>query len=161
MLTMLLGGLWHGPSWTFVVWGALHGTYLGIERFMIGRRAATGALSQPSPIRRALGDLGAMLLTFHLVLLAWVPFRAEGLGQALTILTSMMWPSNQEISPLLEPYTPFVLLSVALLVVQQVCTAFRIEILLQLHHKAVLAGLLLAAVVLIPGERNAFIYFQF
>ena len=161
MLTMLLGGLWHGPSWTFVVWGALHGTYLGIERFMIGRRAATGTLSQPSPIRRALGDLGAMLLTFHLVLLAWVLFRAEGLGQALTILTSMMWPSNQEISPLLEPYTPFVLLPVAFLVVQQVCTAFRIEILFRLHHKAMLAGLMLAAVVLIPGERNAFIYFQF
>jgi D-alanyl-lipoteichoic acid acyltransferase DltB (MBOAT superfamily) len=69
MLTMLLGGLWHGAAWKFIAWGALHGGGLAAERMIepwLGRRAAT-------PWGRAV----AVLVVFHFVCLAWIFFRAE------------------------------------------------------------------------------------
>ena len=69
MVTMLLGGLWHGASWKFVAWGALHGGGLAVERML-----------EPLIGRRPLGLVGrvvATLVVFHFVCLAWVFFRAE------------------------------------------------------------------------------------
>ena len=80
-LTMLLGGLWHGASWTFVIWGALHGGGLAVSRAMGWDERAkshTGA-------RRAL----AMFLTFQFVCLAWVFFRARTFMGAITVLTQI------------------------------------------------------------------------
>ena len=77
MLTMLLGGLWHGAAWRFVAWGGLHGGALAVERFW-------GARDRPpaGPLRRALGTV----LTFHFVCLGWVFFRAPGFDAALAVL---------------------------------------------------------------------------
>src|SRR6187200_2500038 len=69
MGTMLLGGLWHGAAWTFVVWGGLHGTYLAVERWLRSRFAGW----TPGPL--ALVGLG--LLTYVLVNITWVFFRAK------------------------------------------------------------------------------------
>lgn len=71
-LTMLLGGLWHGAGWNFVIWGGLHGLYLAIHRFVVGKRpeASPGATG-------LLRKVPAWFLTFHLVCLAWVFFRAD------------------------------------------------------------------------------------
>lgn len=80
MLTMLLGGLWHGAAWTFVVWGALHGAFLAMHKWW---NPAAGA-ETGRPWRRL--DLPATLVTFGLVHLAWVFFRADGIGQALEVL---------------------------------------------------------------------------
>lgn len=83
MLTFLLGGLWHGAGWTFVVWGLLHGVYLVVERAVYGRRGgavrATAAMSPPA--RFALGAL-----TFHLVGLTYVFFRAAAIADAGLLL---------------------------------------------------------------------------
>jgi D-alanyl-lipoteichoic acid acyltransferase DltB (MBOAT superfamily) len=73
MLTMLLGGLWHGASWTFVVWGGLHGCYLALERAL-----GVGPEAHPGPAARFL----RRVLTFHLVCLAWIFFRAPSFGRA-------------------------------------------------------------------------------
>jgi D-alanyl-lipoteichoic acid acyltransferase DltB (MBOAT superfamily) len=78
MLTMLLGGLWHGAAWTFVIWGGLHGLYLGLERLT---RYDQRIESKPRLLKLLAG-----LLTFHLVCLSWVFFRAGSLEQALAIL---------------------------------------------------------------------------
>jgi hypothetical protein len=67
-LTMLLGGLWHGAGWTFVIWGALHGIYLCINHAWFGFRKKMGWKPMPKPL--------AILLTFVAVLISWVPFRA-------------------------------------------------------------------------------------
>ncbi|MEE9297748.1 MAG: MBOAT family protein [Acidimicrobiia bacterium] len=75
-LTMLIGGLWHGASWTFVAWGALHGIYLAIHR----ARGAYEARGQPLSPR--VGDLWKIVLTFHLVGFAWIFFRAESFSGA-------------------------------------------------------------------------------
>ena len=82
-LTMLLGGLWHGAAWTFVVWGALHGGYLVGERVVKARwqeaRGPDAAPLWPAPVTRAL----QWFLTFHLVCLAWIFFRADSVGHRL------------------------------------------------------------------------------
>jgi D-alanyl-lipoteichoic acid acyltransferase DltB (MBOAT superfamily) len=75
-VTMLLGGLWHGANWTFVVWGGLHGTYLALHK----------ALFDPTRKRGVVWRLGGALVTFHLVCLAWVFFRAESFGDAWAYL---------------------------------------------------------------------------
>jgi alginate O-acetyltransferase complex protein AlgI len=78
MLTMLLGGLWHGAAWTFVIWGGLHGAALGLHRLLAGTiRRWTKAM----PLFGALGTL----LTFYWVCLAWIFFRAMSLPQALLV----------------------------------------------------------------------------
>ncbi|MEZ4316254.1 MAG: MBOAT family O-acyltransferase [Myxococcota bacterium] len=80
-IVMLLGGLWHGASWNFVIWGGLHGLYLMVNhawRHVGGRR-------EPS----TLGTLGWGGLTFLSVCVAWVFFRAETLGGALRMLQSL------------------------------------------------------------------------
>jgi hypothetical protein len=80
MITMLLGGLWHGAGWTFVIWGGLHGFYLVINH---GWRAINTRyhLEISHPI--------AWALTMFSVVVAWVFFRAPGLSTAVTILGVM------------------------------------------------------------------------
>lgn len=74
MLTMLLGGLWHGAGWTYVVFGALHGAYLSIDRLM-GVREPRG---KPEPPRAR--DIPAIVGTFHLVSAGWILFRADSIS---------------------------------------------------------------------------------
>jgi len=81
LLTMLLGGLWHGAAWTFVVWGALHGVALAINRFCVERWARPHT-APISPFRRAV----QVLLTFHFVCLGWVFFRANSFDSAWLVL---------------------------------------------------------------------------
>jgi len=75
MLTMLLGGLWHGANWTFVAWGGLHGAGLALTRFVRGDRNPTEAAS---PFARVLG----VVLTFHFVTAAWILFRSDSFASA-------------------------------------------------------------------------------
>jgi len=77
MLTMLLGGLWHGAAWTFVVWGGIHGGFLVAER-----RLRRGRPRVETGVNRAL----ARLLTFHVVCLAWIFFRADSVATAFSLL---------------------------------------------------------------------------
>jgi D-alanyl-lipoteichoic acid acyltransferase DltB (MBOAT superfamily) len=83
MLVMLIGGLWHGAKWTFVVWGGLHGLYLVINHLWRGRRG--GQASEPSRAGRGL----AWALTMLAVVVAWVFFRAKTVASALLVLAGM------------------------------------------------------------------------
>jgi alginate O-acetyltransferase complex protein AlgI len=87
MLTMLLGGLWHGAAWTFVVWGGIHGLGLSIER-------ATGW----RPTSAAAKWFGR-LLTFHVVCFGWIFFRADSFGRAGEVLARLFTAWGQP-SPL-------------------------------------------------------------
>jgi alginate O-acetyltransferase complex protein AlgI len=78
MLVMLLGGLWHGANWTFVVWGAWHGLFLAVERFL-GARKLWAPL--PAPV--------AVAKTMLIVIVGWVFFRATDVGAAWTTLQGM------------------------------------------------------------------------
>jgi D-alanyl-lipoteichoic acid acyltransferase DltB (MBOAT superfamily) len=80
IVTMLLGGLWHGASYNFVVWGGLHGAALALNRAVFGpeRRAPTG-------VRRVV----SVVLTFHFVCFAWIFFRAGTFDQARLLLSQL------------------------------------------------------------------------
>lgn len=82
LLTMLLGGIWHGAGWTFVLWGALHG--LGLACNHLWREQVASRI----PVLRRIGS-GGWLPTFGLVVVAWVLFRAESLPGAILILQGM------------------------------------------------------------------------
>lgn len=89
MMTMLLGGLWHGAGWTFIVWGGLHGAYLVINHLWRGflKRCQW---DKPHGERPVWAAGGAIALTFLAVHVSWVFFRAESLNAARSMLTSMM-----------------------------------------------------------------------
>ncbi len=85
--TMVLGGLWHGASWNFVIWGAMHGAYLTVNHAwsaLFPRRVAASA------VQRALSASLAQVVTMTAVIFAWVPFRAETLDGALAVMSGMV-----------------------------------------------------------------------
>ena len=107
MITMLLGGLWHGAAWTFAIWGGLHGIYLVINhawRFLRERLARRATAEAPAALGIAGRALGSALTLFS-VAVAWVFFRAPSGADALRILGSMFtapahWPASAPDIPL-------------------------------------------------------------
>jgi D-alanyl-lipoteichoic acid acyltransferase DltB (MBOAT superfamily) len=87
MITMLLGGLWHGAGWTFVIWGGLHGLYLVINHGWHGLRKRLGQ-NPHSPLTAPMHAL-SVLVTFLAVVAAWVVFRADNLDTATAMLKAM------------------------------------------------------------------------
>jgi D-alanyl-lipoteichoic acid acyltransferase DltB (MBOAT superfamily) len=90
-LTMLLGGLWHGAGWTFVIWGALHGSYLVLQRVASGPyRSLMKAIRLPGPVVTGLAWLSVFILTN----VAWIFFRSESTGDAVFILRTIAAGDN-------------------------------------------------------------------
>lgn len=87
-LTMLLGGLWHGAGWNFVIWGGLHGVYLAIHKAWNGTSAAA-LCARIAPLRTILS-----LVTFLAVVFAWVFFRAPTFHVATHVLSGMFMPAQ-------------------------------------------------------------------
>lgn len=85
VVTMLVGGLWHGPTWTFVIWGLLHGTGLVAVRLWEKARKRFGLARVEAQWPRVL----AALLTFHFVCFAWIFFRAESFNAAVAVLKQL------------------------------------------------------------------------
>jgi alginate O-acetyltransferase complex protein AlgI len=159
MLTMLLGGLWHGANWTFVAWGGLHGVYLAAERWIRGR---TGVAGDPAgPWNR----LALALLTYFLVNITWVFFRAESFEGASVVLAGMFG-----LAPGAAPALPTIyMIKVAaivtgILVVQWLMRNRTLE---EVVSRApwwltgAVAAAMLFAVIIAQGSGEAFIYFQF
>ncbi|SDM99534.1 D-alanyl-lipoteichoic acid acyltransferase DltB, MBOAT superfamily [Janthinobacterium sp. OK676] len=99
MITMVLGGLWHGAGWNFIVWGALHGAYLAIHK---GWSAVARQWHLPSDTRVV--NILATILTFTAVCLAWVFFRAPDLATALTIIKGMAGGFGLALPDVLAPH---------------------------------------------------------
>jgi alginate O-acetyltransferase complex protein AlgI len=157
MATMLLGGLWHGANWTFVVWGGLHGLYLSAERAL--RKRFAGFSPGPA-LLLALG-----LLTFALVNVTWVFFRAKTFAKAWTVLRGM-FGMNQAPFPILSTFN---LVAVAVVVSGLLATHWymrartleSVVARLPVAAVALVWALLLFGIVSAQGDGNAFIYFQF
>ena len=86
---MLLGGIWHGANWTFVLWGAMHGIFIVVNQ--LWRAAAPSRLTVPAPI--------AWAMTFLCVVAAWVPFRAADLSTTAVIYRGMLGLNGFGIPP--------------------------------------------------------------
>jgi alginate O-acetyltransferase complex protein AlgI len=88
LLTMLLGGLWHGARWNFVIWGGLHGLYLALHKLWMARRTAPPA--GDSRFRFTPGTVAGLLLTFLLVDFAWIFFRSASLADAIGFIEGIL-----------------------------------------------------------------------
>jgi alginate O-acetyltransferase complex protein AlgI len=161
MLTMLLGGLWHGAAWTFVIWGGLHGLYLIGQRFFNRHERPSLPIS---PTEWNWQRVGGVLLTFHLVLLTWVFFRAPGLSAALNYLQGIFAFSGMTIGNWLD-VLPAILIPWALMLsidIPQFITGKHAVLPSwprPVRHVA--AAIMLFLIILGVGTRAPFIYFQF
>jgi alginate O-acetyltransferase complex protein AlgI len=152
MLTMLLGGLWHGAAWTFVIWGGIHGTALSVERW--GRERWVG-FRLPAWL--------AWLVTFHVVCLAWVFFRSPDLSTAFEMLGQI---GASGPSPLVT--VPVVFLTVAAIALQALPSGWWRQAEGWLVRQPVAAqgvafGALLVVADAAVGQQGVapFIYYQF
>lgn len=157
MTTMLLGGLWHGANWTFVAWGGLHGLYLGVERALRARFAGY----RPGPV--VFVALG--LLTYTLVNVTWVFFRAKTFGKAWVVLRGMAG-QNGTVKPILDSFSLMAVVTIVggMVLTHWLMRARTLEAVIA-RAPAVLVcavwALLAFAIIIAQGEGNAFIYFQF
>jgi alginate O-acetyltransferase complex protein AlgI len=153
MITMLLGGLWHGAAWNFVIWGGLHGAYLAFERL-------TGLDSKKPANMSILEKAVRWFITLHLVCLAWIFFRAQNTEQALDIITGIAtWQDGKSIS-----LTPLALLGVTLamhVINARYDVAKYFATYPNLSRWVFYVGIVLCAVALAGGRSPEFIYFQF
>ncbi len=166
LITMVLGGLWHGAAWTFIAWGAIHGGALAVERLTAGRRIRSGAEANGGPTpdsqNSRFGTIIRWFITFNIVSVAWVLFRAETFEQAADFLTGLLT------APLLGPVNwVAVLVIVGALAFQLAPTkAFaqardRLSDTNPLVQGALLGVWISLVVALGPEGVAPFIYFQF
>lgn len=158
VMTMFLGGLWHGASWTFVVWGLVHGLFLVVEHMLKGRfddgvRLGTAA-------RVALG-----LLTFALVSLLWVCFRAQTFAQAGLMYATLFYviPDGTMILPTIDIVIVVVVI-VSLLIAHWLLRDRDIRAFVDRAPAPVIVAawtLMLFGIITAQGVGDAFIYFQF
>jgi alginate O-acetyltransferase complex protein AlgI len=156
MTVMVLGGLWHGASWNFVIWGTIHGSMLAFER-MQGKDSVYRSL--PAPVR-----IG---VTFFIVCLAWVFFRADTLPQALGYLASLFGMGAVTVGSLATAeamYTPYHVLTflAAVLVVWKSPESWTFTRTLTVPRAAVCMMLLAVSIVFMWTQaENPFLYFRF
>jgi D-alanyl-lipoteichoic acid acyltransferase DltB (MBOAT superfamily) len=163
LATMLLGGLWHGANWTFVVFGAIHGVVLSAERFLFpakSKPAGTVVSRRPDGF---LSVWAQRILTFNLFCLSLVFFRAPSLGSAVQMLGGLFhfaWQSRY--------FTAFLMLSIFSL------PLFLVDLLLEARNQeypfaeapyAFRTGLAIIALIVLAyfsaSKFSTFIYFQF
>ena len=156
-ITMLLGGLWHGAAWTFVVWGGLHGAYLALHRHRRHHTARTAVDAV------GVGDAVPMIATFHLVALSWIFFRAETFAQAWAVLGGILTMRPGGVG--FDAFWLVVLLGVGSLLVdlQQRNRGSQTAVLeaTPALRGGVFGAMLVALVLFSGGDPVPFIYFQF
>ena len=154
IVTMLLGGLWHGAGWNFVLWGLYHGTLLAIHRAFTSRSQQAADLFKPVKIA----------CTFFCVSIGWVLFRAESLNDVGILLQRMLIPTggqmfgSAEVAIALAAWTAVVLghLVASYLDMRSFLRQLPVPIM-----ATGMAAVFLLAQVLMPSRGGAFIYFQF
>ncbi|MBS1811276.1 MAG: MBOAT family protein [Acidobacteria bacterium] len=184
MLTMLIGGLWHGASWRFVAWGGLHGCYLIIERlihsvfsiFSVGSsvkgpffgegllKSGVSAGYQFGYVFTAVGKFALGLLTYLLVCLTWVFFRAQSFSDALAIFRAMFAGGSGHLNLGYYAIGSVFLITIGLLLFHWLLKDSSLEeFIYRMPNwmRVVLLITLLCGIAIAPGDERAFIYFQF
>lgn len=163
ILTMLLGGLWHGASWNFVVWGGLHGVALAVHKFF------RNLMHRPKNYRSTgVRKFFAVILTFHFVCLGWIFFRNTTFEASLTMIQQVFTAFHPELAGQLFAgyWEVFALMGVGYLLHwcpdswQEACTKGMIR--LPLIFQALILILLIFLVIQVKSsDIQPFIYFQF
>lgn len=163
-LTMLLGGLWHGANWTFIIWGAFHGGILALERFANSFKNDRAA---PVP---ALKNIILLPVTFFLVIMGWVMFRSENVGQALRLYDAMFTGARTGLSEAISwqitgaATTAMILGYILIFAMPLIEWRFKFSVKetrsLTIHSGAILL-FVLAVIKLGAQSYSPFLYFQF
>jgi alginate O-acetyltransferase complex protein AlgI len=155
MTTMLLGGLWHGANWTFVIWGAIHGAGLALERLLIGGDARDS--------RRVLVVWLRRFVIFNVVCLAWIFFREPSLHGALGQLSGLAQLQWQPVYGVALVFLSVFAGMLLLLDLQLEAAGTEYLFADRGFGVRVAVGLLLCALITLLGanQANAFIYFRF
>src|SRR5687767_12588563 len=179
MITMLLGGLWHGASWTFVVWGALHGSYLCIEKLIREKFVSTPkppeqALDAPIIVRasvmplaksNSLNNFLLALFTFFLVNVTWVFFRAGDFPTAWRLLSSMFGQTTNGTAILATIDIIKVVVVVFCMVVahwfMRNTSVMEVAKKMKWWAVSVVWALMIIALIISQKSSDSFIYFQF
>ena len=161
MITMLLGGLWHGASWTFVFWGLLHGIYLIIQRKLPKLQVIPDNL-----IINFISNSVKIFTTFTLVCLAWIFFRAQSFDSAFVIIDKILAFENMSVTSIKSPLlTLKVLILISFLVIgEAIYQRYPIDkIVLKRPILRYFAFSIFFWFILLFGtfSSNQFIYFQF
>lgn len=160
MITMLLGGLWHGASWNFIVWGFLHGIYLIIYRFLFN-----GNHFIIPRISTSLNDFINIIFIYIIVLLTWIPFRSPDINTSIEFVSHIInWVGYIDKSELLI----IIYLVIALLVIDLPSYLLKNELFLLKLPKWILnpifvIGFILIFIFLLSNfnDPKPFVYFQF
>jgi D-alanyl-lipoteichoic acid acyltransferase DltB (MBOAT superfamily) len=166
MLTMLLGGLWHGAAWTYVLWGAFHGAVLCVYR-AVQEPIVSWTSRRPLPLQRVLYVV-AVVGFFHLVCISWLFFRAASASQAFELLAALFSEPSVDVAAALAELGP-IRTSLALVAMQltiQLLQYWKRDSWLVFRAPVPVRGLIYAVGFVLfvwIGEDGgaAFIYFQF
>jgi alginate O-acetyltransferase complex protein AlgI len=155
MLTMVLGGLWHGANWTFLVWGAWHGAWLAVERVLGAKGAVT---VWPRGM--------AWIITMLIVIVGWVVFRAETIGQAFDVYAGMVglngWAMSADQAWRVQNTEIVALLIGGLLSVGGAMELrFASHVPAALRVASAFALMVVASAALLAQTHSPFLYFQF
>lgn len=159
MLTMLLGGLWHGSSWNFVIWGAIHGFFLAAEKWVMSFNI--------SFIKKPVFQVLGYFYTFSIVCFAWIFFRAQTFENAQTVVNGIL--NFKRSAPYLGDINVFINMVIVLAI------GLIIDLLLRLKNihlemaaanwslirLALVTALLIVLINMFFSSSNNFIYFQF
>lgn len=164
-IVMLLGGLWHGASWNFVLWGLLHGSYLAIQKAIMHQFPDTyfGKI-----LGSKIGKIFAILATQYLVFLAWIPFRVQDMDYAIYSMQKYIFFDLQtnSIAGILEEHV-FSVVLIGLFIILQIifysnkALVEKITSLSLTRWTLILTGVLAAIVFFYDGNPQDFIYFRF
>jgi alginate O-acetyltransferase complex protein AlgI len=163
LTTMILAGLWHGANWTFVIFGAIHGVVLGVERRLFPSKSKPGDPTRPLRISSFLSLWAQRVLTFNVLCLSLAFFRATSLSSAVQFLAGLSnfaWRSEYA-----SAFLMLCLFSIPLFVVDLLLEANNQEYPFANASYAVRTGLASIALVVLAlfsgNNLNAFVYFRF
>ena len=159
---MLLGGLWHGASTRFIIWGAIHGIALAVHKFWLD---VTGTRKkEPTGLRKFIGQV----VTFHLVCYCWIYFRAVDMLKVNTMLKQITQSFQFQVIPqVLSGYKEVFLIMLAAYIIHWIPRSFKDEVTeyfvsIPDFAKATLITLIIIALYQArTADIQPFIYFQF
>ena len=166
-IIFIVSGFWHGANWTFIVWGALNATFFLPLLLTNNNRNNLGTVAQ-GKIFPSIKELAFMLLTFGLTVFAWIFFRAENIGHAISYISGILSPSLFTLPKFSEMYNALItLVLVTIFVVvewfgrEDQYAIARLGSKLKSPLKYVIYYIIIIAIVWFKGNAQQFIYFQF
>ena len=157
MITMVLGGLWHGARYNFLLWGVYHGLLLCLHRLL-------KSIMEAKKINLQIPGVIRSFITFHFVLFGWLLFRVENLEQLARMIESltMKWNHWASAGAFVQYVGPFVAVLVLVQVAQYSGKDSFLRTRIPWHFHVVCCGLLFASILLLNQSNGSpFIYFQF